>query len=226
MLSGGVYMDVQALLRLNQMGFGDLTGFEADRVLPHDCIEKLTNHPLNRPFAGRERDCRQSFWHLAAHTLKPRDAKAEVLSRLVDYSGAETAACAMGAFENRLGGRVCIAGYFPWSSLHSLSKSAQMKAVMRWLSKDRLPAYVASFHKINLWAREPEGGSAAMALTNSCLDPARDVAVLIRTDRDRVRVFDMAGAETQVRASGSDGPYRKFVLPPIEPWHMRLVVTE
>jgi hypothetical protein len=219
-------MDASALARLNQMGLGDLTGFDLDVVLPHDCIEKLTDHPLNRPFADRERDCRQSFWGLPAQTLKPRDAKAQVLSRLIDYSGAETAACAMGVFANRLGGRVCVAGYFPWAFLHSLSKSAQMKAVLRWLSKDRLPAYVASFHKINLWVREPEGGHVALALTNSCLDPAREVSLLIRTDRDRVRVFDMAGSETQVRASGADGPYRQFVLPMIEPWHMRLVVTD
>jgi hypothetical protein len=119
-----------------------------------------------------------------------------------------------------------VAGYFPWTFLHSLSKSAQMKAVMRWLSKDRLPAYVASFHKINLWVREPEGGSVAMAMTNSCLDPARDVILLIRTDRERVSVFDMDGAQTQVRTSGSDGPYRRFVIPVIEPWHMRLVVSD
>ncbi len=226
MLSGGVFMDAQALVYLNQMGFGDLTGFDVDRALPHDCIEKLADHPLNAPFAGRERDCRQSFNHLAANTLKKRDAKAETLARLVDYSGAEVAPCAMGVFENRLGGRVCVAGYFPWSFLHSLSKSAQMKAVMRWLSKDRLPAYVASFHKINLWVREPDGGSMAMALTNSCLDAARDAVLLIRTEKDRLRVFDMSGAESEVRSSGSDGPYRRFVIPSIEPWHMRLVVAD
>jgi hypothetical protein len=132
----------------------------------------------------------------------------------------------MGVFENRLGGRVCVAGYFPWTFLHSLSKSAQMKSVMRWLSKDRLPAYVDSFHKVNLWVREPDQAGVAMAMTNSCLDAARDVTLLVRTGKDRVRVFDMSGAQSQVRSSGSDGPYRRFVIPSIEPWHMRLVVAD
>ncbi len=226
MLAGGVFMDTQALTRLNQMGFGDLTGFDADRVVPIDCIERLTDHPLNRPFGSRERDCRQSFYHLPALTLKPRDAKAEVLSKVVDYAGAEVAPCTMGVFENRLGGRVCVAGYFPWTFLHSLSKSAQMKSVMRWLSKDRLPAYVDSFHKVNLWVREPDQAGVAMAMTNSCLDPARDVILLVRTGKDRIRVFDMSGADSQVRSSGSDGPYRKFVIPSIEPWHMCLAVAD
>jgi hypothetical protein len=226
MLSGGVFMDTQALARLNEMGFADLTGFDADRVVTIDCIERMTDHPLNRQFAGRERDCRQSFYHHAARTLKPRDPKAGVLTNVVDYAGDEVAPCVMGVFENRLGGRVCVAGYFPWTFLHSLSKSSQMKSVLRWLSKDRLPAYVDSFHKINLWVREPSRDGAAMAMTNSCLDAARDVALLIRTDRERVRVFDMTGAESHVRAGGSDGPYRKFVIPSIEPWHMCLVVAD
>jgi len=226
MLAGGVFMDTQALTRLNEMGLADLTGFDADRVVTIDCIERLTDHPLNRPFAGRERDCRQSFYHLPAFTLKPRDSKAEVLSKVVDYAGAEVAPCTMGVFENRLGGRVCVAGYFPWTFLHSLSKSAQMKSVMRWLSKDRLPAYIDSFHKVNLWVREPDPAGVAMAMTNSCLDTARDVTLLIRTGKDRIRIFDMNGAESQIRSGGSDGPYRRFIIPSIEPWHMRLIVAD
>lgn len=226
MLSGGVYMDAQVLTHLNEMGLVDLTGFDVDKVLPNDCIERLAEHPLNGAMIGRDRDCRQSFYHQAATTLKPRDDKAEVLSSIVDYSGAEVAPCVMGLFENRLGGRVCVAGYFPWTFLHSFSKATQMKAVMRWLSDDRLPAYVESFHKVNLWVRQSGGRPSALALTNSSLDAARDMVLLIHTERAKVRVFDMQGAESQIRQSGSDGPYRRFVIPAVEPWNMRLVVIE
>jgi len=225
MLASGVYMDAAALTRLNQMGYQELTGFEVERVVPNDCIEKLTGHPLNGPFAGRERDCRQSFNHWPAEVLKQRDPKAEILAGIVDYTGREVAPASMGVFENRLGGRICVAGYFPWTFVHSLSKSAQMKSVMRWLSKDRLPAYVGSFHKINLWAREPERGSVALAMTNSCHDAARNVVLLLLTDKAEISVFDMECRETKIAASGSDGPYRKFVIPAIDPWQMRLVVT-
>ncbi|MCY2989251.1 MAG: hypothetical protein NTY19_15460 [Planctomycetota bacterium] len=44
------------------------------------------------------------------------------------------------------------------------------------------------------------------------------VALLIQTDKAQIRVFDMRAAASQVRSSGSDGPYRKFVIPAIEPW--------
>jgi hypothetical protein len=38
-------------------------------------------------------------------------------------------------------------------------------------------------------------------------------------------VFDMLAKEHVVRARNTDGPYRHFVLPAVEPWTMRLVVV-
>ena len=226
MLAKGVYMDVPALTILNRRGLGDLTGFEVQRAVAFDGIEKFCKHPLNGRFAGRERDCRQSFNHWTAHVLRPRDEKAESLATLVDYVGDEQGPCVQGVFENRLGGRVCVAGYFPWTFLHGLAKSAQVKSIMRWLSRDQLPGYVASFHKMSLWIREPRDGQTALALSNDSFDAAENVVLMLRTDRERLRVFDMDAHQSVLSAAGSDGPYRKFVLPRVEPWEMRLLVTE
>jgi hypothetical protein len=131
----------------------------------------------------------------------------------------------MGAYENELGGRVCVAGYYPWLFLQNLSKSSQIKAVLRWLARDTLPAYVASFHKVNLWARASEPGKPAVALVNASLDPAEGVALMLRTTIEELRLVDMGCAETRVRAAGRDGEYRRFLLPPIAPWQMRLIVA-
>ena len=100
-----------------------------------------------------------------------------------------------------------------------------MKSVMRWLSRDRLPAYVASFHKANVWARPSAEGSLCVSVVNSSFDPAKELAVALRTDREKIRLFDMQGRESTVTASRSDGPYRHFTLPTIEPWSMRLLVA-
>jgi hypothetical protein len=225
MLASGVYMDGEALKNLNAMGCEDLTGFELERTVADDCVEKLTDHPLNGRFVGRERDCRQSFYAGPAYILKKRDPKAEILAKVVDYAGREVGPATMGLFENRLGGRVCVAGYFPWTSVHNLSKSTQVKSVMRWLSRDRLPAYVDSFHKINLWAREPSQGNVVLAMTNSSHDAAQSVAIMLLTEKSEIRVYDMDCRETRVVSSGGDGPYRKFVIPMIDPWQMRLIVA-
>ena len=63
-------------------------------------------------------------------------------------------------------------------------------------------------------------------MSNDSLDPAENVVLLLRTDRPRLRVFDMDGRETAVEVGESDGPYRKFVVPRVGPWEMRLLVTE
>ena len=226
-LSGGVYTDVETLNALNQRGFQELTGMSAEQPHPVDCIEEFTAHPINGRFVNRQRDCRQSFYRVpgyVGYVLKKHDPKVETLARLVDYGGKELSTCSMAIYENKLGGRICVSGYYPWDHLHSLSKTAQMKAVMRWLSQDRLPAYVASYHKVNLWAREPDRGRIAIALLNSSFDPADGLDLAVVTSADEARVFDMQAKEHISRASNNNGPYRHFVLPAVEPWTMRLVV--
>ena len=159
--------------------------------------------------------------------LKANDASGEVLARLVNYAGQETGASSLGIFQNRLGGRVAVAGYFPWSFLHNLSKTAQMKSLMRWLSHDRLPAYVASFHKANVWVRPFENGKRSVVVLNASFDPAEGLDVALNTSFVVARVYNMRGQEeAAIRAGAADGPYRHFVLPPIEPWSMRLLVCE
>jgi hypothetical protein len=227
-LGGAVYTDVETLTVLNQMGFQDLTGMSAEQPHPVDCIEEFIAHPLNGPFAGRQRDCRQSFYRVAGYVgyvLKKHDPSVETLARLVNYAGQELSPCSLGVYENKLGGRICVSGYYPWDHLHSLSKTAQLKAVMRWLSRDRLPAYVASYHRVNLWVREPRDGRIALALLNASLDVATELVLAVATTSETARVFDMQAKERLVRASNTDGPYRHFVLPAVEPWTLRLVVV-
>jgi len=224
-LSQGVYLDGPALNRLNELGYGALTGFETVEVRHEDCIEEMTDHPLNGVFSGRRRNGRQSFWKCPTFFLQPTANGTETLSHCVDYTYHETAPCCLGVYENGEGGRVCVAGYYPWEQLQNLSKSTQMKAIMRWLSKDALPAYVASFHRMNLWVRQPGTGTVAIALLNAYLDPAQDVELLARTESDVLRVTDMRGAETEVKAGRTDGPYRRFTLPAVPPWEMVLAIA-
>jgi len=156
--------------------------------------------------------------------LTKTSEQAQVLSGLIDYTGQEVAPCTMGVFENKQGGRICVAGYYPWTFMENFSKSSQVKQVFRWLSKDTLPGYIASFHKINLWIREPQAGTVSLAFTNESFDPAKNVILMLKTDKKEIRVYDMECRKTVIPSSGSDGPYQKFIIPEVGAWQMRLVV--
>ena len=222
-LAGSVYMDVEALERLNKMGLSHLTGFKVKAQNSVDQIEVFSDHALNGSFKGSQRDNRQSFYKSIAYSLEKTDPKAEALSNLTDYTGIDSGDIAMGVYENEIGGRVCVSGYYPWNFMSNLSKSNQIKSVMRWLSRDSLPSYIGSFHKANLWHRELEGNGFALALTNSSFDEAEKVAVMIRTEIQSIKVFDIKCRETIIESSGTDGPYQRFVLPHLDPWKMVLI---
>jgi len=226
LLSRGVYMDAETLNQLNGLGFGELTGFEVAKSEKVDRIEKFTSHPLNKEFAGRERDNRQSFWKSKAYSFRKTNENAQVLSILIDYTGKKVSDCTTGVFENKLGGRICVAGYYPWFFMENLSKSSQMKSVLRWLSKDGLPGYISSYHKINLWIREPQNGKIALAFTNSSFDPAKDVILKLRTENNTIKMYDMDCKEIVIQSSGTDGPYQIFAIPEVDPWHIRLMVID
>jgi hypothetical protein len=222
-LRQGVYLDGPALARLNELGFGALTGFEIVEVRHEDCIEELTDHSLNGAFAGRRRNGRQSFWKCPCYFFRPTAEGAQAVSRCVDYTYRETAACCAGVFENPEGGRVCVAGYYPYEQLQNLSKSSQLKALLRWLSHDTLPAYVASFHRINLWTRQVADDHVAIALLNGSMDPVQDLELMIRTDAPALTVTDMRCNKHEVTFAETDGSYGRFVVPAVGPWEMVLL---
>jgi hypothetical protein len=226
LLSGAIYIDGDALQQLNDLGYADLTGFEVARVENKDRIERLTAHPLNGSFAGRLRDNRQSFWMVPAYTFKKRNEKAQILSELCDYTNKTVGACTMGIFENSIGGRICVAGYYPWVSMGNLAKNTQIKSVFRWLSKDQLPGYISSFHKINMWIREQKDNTIALAISNSSFDAATDVHLLLRTKNNTIKLYDMDCKQTVITATGTDGPYKRFIIPQVNPWQIMLAVNE
>ena len=225
MLSNGVYMDSSALTNLNELGFGNYTGFQVNQLIASDCIEVFSDHEFNRGYAMHRRDCRQSFNHSPAASLQKTADGAQILSHIVDYEGQIQADCTMGLFENSLGGRICVAGYFPWVLLHNHGKSSQIKNVLRWLSRDRLPAYVDSFHLIHIRARVLENNEIVLALINTTYDKADNVNIFVNTTKNIVELVNQHNEKTSLR-SYADAPEGKiFQIPQIEPYSICLLMT-
>ena len=216
-LAGGVLMDGPALARLNAMGHGELTGFTVAAKQERDTIERLSPDAINGAFAGWHRDCRPSFWLETTHLLAPSASGARPLSEIIDFTPS-VLGIGSGAFENRLGGRVAVMGYYPWRALASLAKTSQLKALVRWLSRDSIPAYVDSYAKAAIWCRRDADGRPALMLLNASIDPAQDLAICIRNGPPSLSILYPDGRESRVPRSRDAGAYGCYVIDRIGPW--------
>ncbi len=221
LLAGGVMLDGPALGVLEGMGLADLAGFRVHTTIGSDIFEAFTDDPLNGGYAGWMRDCHPTFFPDAAYVLEPVEG-ARILAEIADFNMARFGPCA-GVFENRLGGRVAVLGYYPWILLQSLAKSTQVKNLFRWLSSERLPGYVHSYTKAGLWCRSDAQGNLAMLLVNASIDPAPEVLLNACTGGKNLSVVRMDGSETVLLPHTQDGPYSHYTLPPLQPWEAVLL---
>ncbi|MCY3020566.1 MAG: hypothetical protein NTW87_16220 [Planctomycetota bacterium] len=222
MLAGGVVLNGPALVRLHELGLGEHTGFAVRETKDRDTIEVLTGDAINGGYAGWHRDCRPSFWPQPSYLLKPLSATSRVLAEIVDFGPTNFGACS-GVFENSLGGRVAVLGYYPWRSLHSLAKSSQMKALLRWLSRDTLPAYVSSFHKAAVWCRRDAAGGPALLVLNASIDTAEDLQICVRGGGESLRLLRADGHREHLPRKSEDGPYSMYRIERLGPWQAALV---
>jgi hypothetical protein len=222
-LHGGLFMDAEALSFLEDRGLGEHTGVRIEKVVEKDAIERFTDDQLNGSYAGRQRDCRQSFWHDSAHVLGPLEDGTRMLSEIIDYGNEYMGGC-MSAYENDLGGRVVVSGYSPWFMIHNLSKTEQMKTVFLWLSRDRLPAMAESYAKIVIWARGLENPS--LILLNASLDPVESPIIRVLSEATEFVVKSLDGDIEEIEAEAIDGSplqTKRLVLGNLDPWSAHLV---
>ena len=219
-------MDVPAWQSLKRLGLEGWTGVRAVADVDRDATEVLTEHPLNGKFSGWSRDGRQSFWPERGWILTPAMSTTETLARMVDYGGREFGPC-MTAFTNELGGRVVVLGYFPWTQVHSLAKSSQLKAVCTWLSSGRLPVVAESFSKTVIWCRRAEDGRNNFVLLNASLDRLDSLALRIRTERGEFTHFqpDRKPQSLTSEPVPSLAGYVRVVMHDLEPWSVHLLTN-
>jgi len=222
LLAGGVFLDGPALRRLHELGLGDYTGFAISGEQVPDMLERFTDDPLNGRFSGWSRDCRPSFWPQTTYLLRPLTAGSRPLARAYDFANTDYGPVA-GVYENGLGGRVAVFGYYPWSSLQSLAKASQIRQVCRWLTRELLPAYIPSFTRAALWARRDVHGHPALLVLNASIDAAERLQLAVRSDAPTLNLTRMDGHVVPLERSGADGPYGLYTIDHLGPWQAGLV---
>lgn len=158
--------------------------------------------------------------------LEPRSSRVETLARLTDYSDRDLGP-AMTTFENDLGGRACIMGYYPWSQMHHLAKSSQMKAVCEWLARDRQPVVLESFARVQLWIREPAPGQLACVLLNASLDPQPSVTLRVKGSFNHFNWFTVDRKGVQLKSAPvPQSQSHRIKTPELKAWSIYLLTAE
>lgn len=220
-LSQGLYCDARTLQILNERGFAKYTGFVTGKVVDEDGREFFLEHPFNQGFTGAIRDCRQSFpWgHETAFELVPQDEKCQKLTSLVNFQKETLLDCIMGTFENELGGRIAISGYYPLRDSLYFSKLTQLKRLFNYLSDNKLPAYVESYHRLTIWARD----NGVVTLVNASMDDCENGRLAIKTTSTSATFTTMDMQAQTIKGTPAPNGYVNFDLPTIKPWHIALV---
>lgn len=223
-LSGGVMMDAAALEALWKRGFGPLAGFAPDGSVPRTSEFRDLDHPLNLPgcrvrdvlytlTSGREKEI---------PVIRKSDPRAEFLSAA--FANGVVRGHNAGVFENGLGGRVAVSTQLAFTECEGLPRAEHLKRLFRWLSRETLPGYVKSFHRVVLRAR----GDAFFA-ANFSSDAVRDVELALLGDGAYdVSVF--VGGEKKecfrLAPAGRDGPYGIYRLPELPNLGQALLVLK
>ena len=95
----------------------------------------------------------------------------------------------MGAFENALGGRVCVAGYYAFKRVSFYHKARQMKNLMQYLAVGSLMAYVKTHSRVRLWTYPGKAHHYAV-IFNVTNDAWEQAELFLDTDKEYATVYD------------------------------------
>lgn len=220
-LGGGVLLDAEALDVVNRRGFGELTGFRTVGCAPRDAITRDLAHPLNAD-GCLMRDLRTAFgWHGPIAKIEKTADSAQYTESATSLLG-KPCGFAGGVFENAKGGRIAVETMLPFTFCEGRARTIHLKRLMRWLSRDRMPSYLSSFHRATVFDR---GGNLLVANLATETMVGGELAVLGGGDFDVtvMRAGRVVGRLT-VSPSAKDGPYGLYRLPEIPYLGMTLLV--
>lgn len=226
MLSGAVLMDGSTQAILDRRGLGEFSGVRIAKRWDNGVMERLTDDPINRPWAGSVRDARIEFWGNAlglGDMLEPLHPKVRVLSRLETYFG-QRFGPSMTAFENRLGGRVIVSGYAPWLFLGSEDKRTQLQNVLDWATRGQLAVRIEeTVPLIPVVRLAPEKNRGIIVLLNAGFDSIGRATLRFRGPPTQVRLVAPGIRPLRLKPVREKNGWR-IVLKDFAPWRVKALL--
>ena len=216
LLSKPVMMDGETLNYLNERGYGKLTGFQA-HLSSTDMQERTLPHALNNQTVHTRNAHTHFGWAGDSYTIEKTNKDAFYLTELITFQN-EFLGYGSGIYQNELGGKIYVGGYSMYPISEGKSRSEDVKRIVRYLSDEKLPAYVYSYHRSLLWARTENERTTGAILANVALGKNKNLCIALKTDKTQMKLYqnvDGAIKETILSATGKDGAYTLFTLPTI-----------
>jgi len=217
--SKGVFLDADALSRLEQRGFAHLAGVTlGERV--YCASEILTQDPINGDYKGARRICLDN-----SYEINVNDPDVRVLSTLENSYGIKFGPC-MTLYKNSLGGVVVVSAFGAWNDLASPAKINQLTGITREMGAPVYAEYINPYDVSRVVAFvRTDGKKAAVTLINAFLDFSKPFTLHIKGDMKRARITDLANDCFEVDVTNNDG-WISIPVGAIPPWRERIIYCE
>jgi len=201
LLSGPVFMDIDALKILHERGFSSLAGAEPGRYI-HGTHERFTDHPVNGSHKGY---MRTMFWY-GGNEVIPTAPETQIVSELIEFDAKTKSADCMTMYENQLGGRVVVMGYEPWSHLGLSWKWQQLQSVVDWATRGMLPLSIDRMVRVLPLVRMNESRTKfGLLLFNNGLDDTGKFRIRLKNKAKKVMALSPHGKRNPVPATWEYG---------------------
>jgi hypothetical protein len=226
-LSGGVLMDSEALLVLEERGLADLAGARVSQRMTNGMMEQFSADALNGKYAGEYRDMRTEVGGATdpgnADLLEPLSDSTRVLAIMMTFFYKMVGPC-LTAYENELGGRVVVMGYLPWRNLGSYAKRTQLVNIADWVLRGTTPVRIMETVTVTpLVKMSPERDRGAILLLNNGLETVERVTLQVRMQPARVRLVTTQG-ETVLETKAEPGGW-SVELQQLEAWSVTILLV-
>ncbi|MFW5864119.1 MAG: hypothetical protein ACOCVT_01580 [bacterium] len=199
-LKGSVILDAGALRELEKRELDHYTGCKPGDYVP-TIDEIFTDHPMNGTDAGAARS--MSFY--GGNEIHPQADGVQVLANSIDRHDRITAA-SLTLYENEGGGRVAVLGYEPWGKFAISPKWRQMQAILKWITRDRMPVRLDRMLRVAPWFRQTaDGGRFLLCLFNNSLDATGAFRVFLKSSAKNAYSIGIDGKSKELQCKPADG---------------------
>lgn len=218
-LRGGVLMDGNALRALHARGLGGYAGVEVARIASDGIFERYNlDEPMNEGVYDRVRDIRLAFWNDEGCALRAIREGVRELTWMENYAG-ERLGIACSAYENELGGRVCVLGYGAFERVDSVSRQLELRRIAEYLSGGTLAVTRREPGRLAHFVRS-DGARTSAAFVNLYLDDQPPTKVALRGMKRAWQLMP-DGARRALELRGGE-----VELPAIRPFETIVVIAE